>query len=137
MGLCYRHIGEIQDLRPGGDGGCILCIPRRWIVAGWLHHYAREQNALEAEEGDYHVWDWRSFKLPRVARSSLSAEAQAAGQASDALELCCRFWEHLIKPQLKLRDLLGAPSSLKPVLVTDAKALYDSYHRESVTNIRD
>ena len=63
----------------------------------------------------------------------MSAEAQAAGQASDALELCCRFWEHLIKPQLKLRDLLGAPSSLKPVLVTDAKALYDSYHRESVT----
>jgi len=87
------------------------------------------KNALEAEEGDYHVWDWRSFKLPRVARSSLSAEAQAAGQASDALELCCRFWERLIKPQLSLRDLLGAPSSLKPVLVTDAKGLYDSYHR--------
>ena len=36
------------------------------------------------EETSYHVVDWRSFKLPRVARSSLSAEAQAAGQTSDA-----------------------------------------------------
>ena len=34
-----------------------------------------------AEEGEYHVLDWRSFRTPRVARSSLGAEAQTGGQA--------------------------------------------------------
>ena len=42
------------------------------------------------EETPYHVLDWKSFKLCRVARSSLTAEAQAFGQATDA-EYACRF----------------------------------------------
>ena len=133
VGLRYRHIGEIEDLRLVAMTDASFASRGDGSSQGGYIIMLVNKNALEAEEGDYHVWDWRSFKLPRVARSSLSAEAQAAGQASDALELCCRFWEHMIKPQLSLRDLLGAPSSLKPVLVTDAKALYDSYHRESVT----
>ena len=29
---------------------------------------------LETEEDYYHILDWKSLKLPRVARSSLSAE---------------------------------------------------------------
>ena len=133
VGLRYRHIGEVQDLQLVAMVDASFASRGDGSSQGGYIIMLVNKNALEAEEGDYHVWDWRSFKLPRVARSSLSAEAQAAGQASDALELCCRFWEHLIKPALSLRDLLGAPSSLKPVLVTDAKALYDSYHRESVT----
>ena len=32
---------------------------------------------LETEEDYYHILDWKSLNLPRVARSSLSAEAQA------------------------------------------------------------
>lgn len=58
-------------------------------------------------EERYHMVDWRSCKLPRVARSSLSAEAQAASGASDAAEYLSRC-------------------VLKPTLVTDAKALYDA-----------
>ena len=75
------------------------------------------------EETSYHVVDWRSFKLPRVARSSLSAEAQAAGQTSDANEYIARFWSCIMNPNMDLRDRLQEKSSLYPTLITDAKAL--------------
>ena len=83
------------------------------------------------EETSYHVVDWRSFKLHRVARSSLSAEAQAAGQASDASEYIARFWSCIMNPNVNVRDRLQEKSSLCPTLITDAKALYDAFHKES------
>ena len=50
------------------------------------------------QETPYHIVDWRSYKLPRVARSSLSAEAQAAGGASDTAEFISRFWSIIFDP---------------------------------------
>ena len=106
--------------RPDGtsQGGYVVMLAPRMI--------------LESGEAPYHILDWRSCKLPRVARSSLAAESQAAACAADATEFVCRYYEHLRCPDLKLAELLRQGSSLKPVLVTDAKALYDSYHRESL-----
>ena len=66
----------------------------------------------------------------RVPSSSLGAEAQAAGQAEDSVDFICRFWECLKDPNATLAEILERPSSLAPVLVTDAKALYDSFHRD-------
>ena len=82
----------------------------------------------------YHVLDWKSFKTPRVARSSLGAEAQAGGQASVAVDFTCRYWHHILEPDMALADLLNIRSTLKPVMVTDAKALYDAYYRESASS---
>ena len=75
---------------------------------------------------------WRSFKLPRVARSSLSAEAQAFGQIADMVEFICRYWTCLFNPPSKLKECLDQRSDLEPVMITDAKALYDSY-KEGLT----
>jgi len=88
------------------------------------------QKAFDGQECPYHVIDWKSSKLPRVTRSSLGAEAQAAGQAEDSVDFICRFWECLKDPNETLAEILERPSSLAPVLVTDAKALYDSFHRD-------
>ena len=85
------------------------------------------------KESTYHVIDWRSFKLPRVARSSLSAEAQAFGQAADMVEFVCIYWRCLFEPPKKLRDCLDQKSELLPTMITDAKALYDSYNKEGLT----
>ena len=90
---------------------------------------------LETGEDVYHILDWRSFKLPRVARSSLAAESQAAGCAADATEFACRYFEHLLKPHLKLADLLQVKSSLQPTMVIDAIYVYDSYHKESMSAV--
>ena len=135
IGLTYNHIGECESLRllcffdagfstrndGSSQGGYILM-----LINGNLMH--------SDEEGQYHVLDWRSFKTPRVARSSLGAEAQAGGQASDAVDFTRRYWHHLLEPDMALKDLLNIRSTLKPVMVSDAKALYDAYHRESASS---
>ena len=84
----------------------------------------------DGTEGAYHILDWKSQKTPRVARSSLGAEAQGGGQACDALEHVCVYWNCLLDPRRKLKELLDCKSTLEPTMVTDAKALYDSFHRE-------
>ena len=94
------------------------------------------KSLLEANgpEGAYHILDWRSMKTPRIARSSLGTEAQSGGQACDALEHASIYWSLLMDPRQSLQHVLNAPSLLAPVMVTDAKALFDSYHREGVSS---
>ena len=92
------------------------------------------KNTFDGVEGPYHVIDWRSSKLPRVARSSLGAEAQSASQACDNVDFICRYFQHLLEPNEPLANILHKPSPLEPTLITDAKALYDGYHRESLSS---
>lgn len=74
------------------------------------------KGVFEGEEHPYHVVGWRSAKLPRIARSSLSAEAQAAGQAVDAVDNLCVFWAHMMEPGKPLSELMNQPSVLQPTI---------------------
>ena len=47
---------------------------------------------LNGEESDDVVVDWKSFRLPRVSRSSLHCESQAASAARDAVEYVKCVW---------------------------------------------
>ena len=38
----------------------------------------------------------------------------------------------MVDPRQRLEELLAAPSLLSPTMITDARALHDSYHREGV-----
>ena len=92
VGLDYRHLGTKGEMnfivysdasfacRSGNNsqGGYLLAICHKDVAAG-------------LSEGYYNVLDWRSWKLPRIARSTLSAEAQAACDASDALMFAVQF----------------------------------------------
>ena len=40
----------------------------------------------------------------------------------------------MLDPRRKLKELLDCKSTLEPTMVTDAKALYDSFHREGYSN---
>ena len=136
VGLVYDPLGPVQELR-------LLCFcdaafatrndssSQLGYIIVLIHG-----NLLKPDgpEGAYHIVDWKSQKTPRVARSSLGAEAQAGGQACDALEHVCVFWNCLRDPRQKLQDLLDCKSPLAPTMVTDAKALYDSFHREGYSN---
>ena len=77
----------------------------RTSQGGYIVMFINEQLMSSSQKGDYRVIDWRSFKTPRVSRSSLGAEAQAGGQASDAVDFICRYWHHLLEPDLPLRDI--------------------------------
>ncbi|CAK9058722.1 unnamed protein product [Durusdinium trenchii] len=102
------------------------------VYAGGFICLLTDKEAFEGVETPYHVLDWKSMKLPRVARSSLAAEAQASSAAADNVEFIVRFWNELFNPQLELKSNLAVTeSSLQPVLITDAKALYDTYHRDA------
>ena len=124
--LKHPPLGELGDLRlscmfdaahgvrhDGSSQGGFLCL---------LTH----KQAFEGVETPDQVLEWKSFKLPRVARSSLAAEAQAAGAAADSVEFIVRFSNELMNRGLDLKANLAMDiSSLQPVLITDAKALYD------------
>ena len=80
------------------------------------------------------MWWTGGRRIAPIARSSLSAEAQAAGQAVDAVDHLCVHWAHMLEPHKPLSELMAQHSSLEPTLVTDAKALYDSFQREALGN---
>ena len=125
--LKYPPLGELDDLRLS----CMFDAAHGVRHDGFLCLLTHKQ-AFEGVETPYHVLEWKSFKLPRVARSSLAAEAQAAGAAADSVEFIVRFWNELMNPGLDLKTNLAMDnSSLQPVLITDAKALYDTYHRDA------
>ena len=135
IGLQYRPLGAPQDLRllaffdagfsTRNDGSS---------QGGYILMLVNDRLMNSNHEDFYHILDWRSFKTPQVARSSLGAEAQAGGQASDAVDFTCRYWHHLLDPDLSLKNLMEVRSTLRPVVVTDAKALYDAYHREAASS---
>ena len=136
VGLVYEHLGEVQDLR-------LLCFfdaafATRTDGSSQLGYIILMVNKSllrpDGVEGAYHILDWRSQKTPRVARSSLGAEAQGGGQACDALEHVCVYWNGLLDPRRKLKGLLDCKSTLEPTMITDAKALYDSFHREGYSS---
>ena len=90
------------------------------------------KDVANGEEGHYNVIDWRSWKLARVARSTLSAESQAASEAADALLFTNTFWSLLWRPWQPLDRVETARLAHSPKLVVDAKALYDMLIRTEV-----
>ena len=83
----------------------------------------------------HNVLEWQSFKLPRIARSSLFAEAQSAATAVDGTGFVVCFWHMIFIPLDALKDTLQVKDPmLSPTFITDAKALYDSYHRDAINH---
>ena len=79
-----------------------------------------------------HVLDWRSWKLLRVARSTLSAESQGASEAADALLFASTFWNFIWFCWRVLDNVDTAKLPNAPRLVVDAKALCDLLIKEEV-----
>ena len=124
--LHFTNIGSLEDLtfltycdaafasRPDNtsQGGYLVML---------VHH-----SVTTGQEGPYNLVDWRSWKLPRVARSCLSAESQAASEAADAMLYCSTFWQLLWTPMMPLDDFSIICKPDHPTaLVTDAKGLFD------------
>ena len=97
----------------------MVCLTHRAILDGGI--------------SSYHLLDWRSFRLPRVARSTLAAEGQAAAEAADCLHFVITFWKALLDPGYKINsDEQCFRWKNESLLVIDAKCLYDILHREEL-----
>ena len=132
VGLHYHTLGSVNDITflvfsdatyasrddLSSQGGYLLCM---------VHH-----NVINGMEDHYNILDWRSWKLARVARSSLSAESQAASESADALLFTCLFWNLIFHPYLPLEDSSSAQLQHRPAHVIDAKALYDLLTKDEI-----
>ena len=88
--------------------------------------------ALEGASVDYNLIGWRSFKLTRVCRSSLSAESQACSGALDELMMVKTLAALAFNPDLDPRDEATAAQCGRAAIVIDAKGLYDALHRDGI-----
>jgi hypothetical protein len=76
---------------------------------------------------------WQSKKQPRIANSTLSAEAMACGVSVDELDYVNAIWNEMIDYHFKLREwLMGKGERIDKqlkqsgIITVDAKCLYDS-----------
>ena len=125
VGLDYRRLGSKDDITfvaysdasfacrsdLSSQGGYMVVMVSKEVANGMAGHYV--------------IVDWRSWKLQRVARSTLCAESQAASEAADALLYTVTFWNLVWQPWLGLDTQEVTKMPLQPRLVVDAKALYD------------
>ena len=132
VSLQYSNLGNINDVTfvtysdaayanrddLTSQGGYLLCMVN--------------YNVTNGDEGRYNLIDWRSWKLARVARSSLSAESQATAEAADSLLFACLFWRLIFNPQLPIDQDTSAQLRHQPAHVIDAKALYDLLIKDEI-----
>ena len=129
--LMFPKLGKLSDLcmvamsdaawgvrkNSQSQGGYLVLLAHRDVLSGKM-----DQN--------YIILDWRSFKLPRISRSSLNAESQASAAAMDALEYLLLFWHGCVHQDFELRKVNDTKVEMPSALVVDAKALYDSLKAE-------
>ncbi len=122
---------------------CILCfcdaafgVRKDLASQGGYLVMLTDKQVLHGKKMKYSVLSWKSFKLPRVCRSSLSAESQAMAGALEEVLMVKTFLKMLMNPGLSVRraqESLDMPCAI----VTDCKALYDTIRRENIQSSLD
>ena len=131
----FQHLGPLQDL-------CMVAVSdAAWGVradnlsqGGFFVLLAHKKMLTGEMDQPYVILEWRSYKLSRVSRSSLNAEAQACSAAIDSLEFLHIFWQACLQMNFQLNNAKSEERSglrfLQSALVVDAKALYDAIKSE-------
>lgn len=123
--LQFQHLGQREDITfTAYCDAAFACRHDNTSQGGYLIMMTNK-SIKDGKAVPYCLVDWRSWKLPRVARSSLSAEAQAASETADAMMYNITFWQLIWHPTLAIDDITACQLPNKPCIVTDAKALYD------------
>ena len=102
--LKFNPLGELKDLRLSCMFDAALGVRHDGSSQGGFIVLLTHKDAFDGVECPYHVLDWKSFRLPRVARSSLAAEVQSAAQAVDTTEFVVRFWHLIFNPYDSIRE---------------------------------
>ena len=104
--------------------------------SGYLIFLAHK-SVLHDQVGRYVLLDWKSCRTPRMSRSSLNSEAQAAATGVDAMEHILATWALCRYPDLDPREDSTLRAAGTSSLVVDAKSLYDSLLREHINSVTD
>ena len=92
---------------------------------------------LEGKSVPYSIVAWRSYKLPRVCRSSLSAEAQSCATALDELMMVKTMLALMRQHDADPRQAAAAADICASAIVIDAKGLYDAINKDGISSSLD
>ena len=92
---------------------------------------------LQGKHVKYNLLAWRSYKLNRVCRSSLSAEAQSCSTALDEVMMTKTLISLMVDPNQDPRAPETARRCGQSVLVVDAKGLFDAVRKPGFTSQQD
>ena len=95
------------------------------------------KKALKGEQVAYNLLSWRSFKLNRICRSSLSAESQACATALDELMMIKTMVALILDPNKDPLLPQTAADCGESAIIIDAKALYDSLKKDGIGSAAD
>eukprot|EP00435_Cladocopium_sp_Y103_P038910 s4100_g10.t1 len=95
-----------------------------------------DKRVLRGEKCKFCTVAWRSFKLPRVCRSSLSAESQSMASALEETLLVKLFLKMILEPKLTI-DEAQKSFNMDTAVVTNCKALYDLLQRDGMQSSPD
>lgn len=98
---------------------------RDYSSSGGYFLAAAEPKLLEGRPSQLNAISWKAGKLPRVARSSLSAEIQAFSIAEEELMFTRLQWIEMNGIKLPERDKASVLHHAPGAIVTDARSLYD------------
>ena len=129
IGLKYWNLGvdDPLNIQFVAWSGAAVGNRRDYSNSGGYFIAAAEPKISAGKPAKLNPISWKAGKLPRIARSSLSAEIQAFSIAAAEEELMyIRLqWLELNGKELPIKD----PASILPespgILVTDARSLYD------------
>ena len=86
---------------------------------------ATSSKLLEGQSSAVTLVSWKSGRLKRISRSSLSAEVQAFSEAEEELMFIRLQWAEMIGMEIPLKTPELVVSKIPGTMVTDAKSLYD------------
>ena len=95
---------------------------------------ASNPDILQGERSPVTFMSWKSTKLQRKARSSLSAEAQALAEAEQELMFVRFAWAELCGIPVDMKNPTEAISQIKGVLIVDAKSVYDIMKKRTLNS---
>ena len=95
-------------------------------TGGMMVGFAHRSMVDSGIRGHVNLVSWGSSKLKRVCRSSLAAETQAMSETEAELMFVRVMWRELLGDDVNLKEPHQTSQKVRGILVTDAKALYDT-----------
>ena len=96
-----------------------------------------DRKVLDGKRSAYSPIAWQSRKLPRVCRSSTSAEIQTGSHSMDSHEFTKQILAEWYNPaKIPVQEMDAALGQFPSLVVTDSKNLYDSVVRVETSGLQ-
>ena len=132
VSLCFRAI-DPQELTHVVFGDASFASPKQLASFQGTMVFATTPNLQNNKVAPISPLTWSSKKIPRVVRSTLSAEAFSMSRSIDKMGWCRLLWGTLFVPEFNWRCPQDAFRQLPAAtVVTDCKSLFDFVSRRAM-----